>query len=113
MSANLSNDFGLLKNIGIAFLFAVGIFAMSFIFFLRDLTPSFRVPLNGWIRCLVSGLLAGLVSSGLKFNLGFLGSLGILVLLCLGTYTLSFLFFSKKVDTPPVATEESATSESS
>lgn len=113
MSANLSNDLGLLKNIGIAFLFAVGAYAMSFIFFLREVPPSFRVPLNGWIRCLVSGLLAGSVSSGLKFNLGFLGSLGILVLLCLGTYTMSFLFFSKKVDTRPAATEESATSECS
>ena len=111
MAANLSRDLGLLTSIGIALLLAAGTYTTSFVFFLRKSTETFRVPMGNWVRCLISIPLAGLVSSTL--DVGFLIEWGYYVLCFAGAYVMSYLFFSKKVDTPQSATDAAGTSESS
>lgn len=112
LSADFSDDLGFLKAIAVAFLFAAGIYAMSFLFCQRKITHSFRIPISDWVRVLVSGLLAASVSSDLTVNLGLFGELGILAIFCVGTYMMSFLFFSKKGDTPQVEADVAGASES-
>lgn len=104
-------DLGILKAIGIATLCAIVWYIVSFILFQRRITHSFRVPMDDWLRVLVAILVGPLVSTPL--DVGFLGELGYGVLFCVGTHWLSYLFFSKKVDSPQATTDAAGTSESS
>lgn len=101
----------ILKAIGIAALCAIGWYIASFLFFQRRLTHRFRVPMEEWVRVLVAILLGQIVSTPL--DLGILGELGYGVLFCIGIYFLSHLFFSRKIDSSPAATDTTGTSESS
>ncbi len=100
LSADFSADLGLLRAIAFAFLIATGIYGVSFLFCQRKVTNSFRTPISDWVRTFVSGLLAGLVSSSLTVDIVFFKKLGVLSLFFMGTYMMSFLFFSKKVVPP-------------
>ena len=104
-------DLGILKAIGIATLCAIAWYIVSFILFQRRTTHLFRVPMEDLLRVLVAILLGPIVSTPL--DVGFLGELGYGVLFCFGTYCLSYLFFSKRVDTPQATTDAAGTSETS
>ena len=102
-------DLGLLKAIGIATVCAIGCYVVSFILFQRRNSEPFRVPMEDWVRILVSILLGSIVSTPL--DVGIFGELGYGVLFCLGILFLSYLFFSRKVDSPEKETDETGTSE--
>lgn len=110
--ADFSGDLGLLRAIALSFLYAAGIYAISFLFCQRKITHSFRIPIAWWVRSLISGLLAGSVSASLTVDIGFFKGLGLLSLFYVGTYMMSFIFFSKKVDTSEPEAVEAADTES-
>ena len=103
------SDLGILKAIGIAALCAIGWYLVSYILFQRRITHLFRVPMDDWLRILVAILLGEIVSTPL--DVGIIGELGYGVLFCLGILFLSYLFFSRKVDSPEKETDETGTSE--
>ena len=65
--------------------------------------------MEDWVRILVSILLGSIVSTPL--DVGIIGELGYGVLFCLGILFLSYLFFSRRVDSPEKETDETGTSE--
>ncbi len=103
-------DLGPFKAIGIAASCAIGSYCVSFIFFRRKVTESFRIPMDRWIRYLFPFPVALIVSSVLELRL--LEEIGAVWLLYMGTYIVSYLFFSTKVDTPDPGPVEAAVSES-
>ena len=102
---------GILRALALAFLYAVGIYAMSFIFCQRKITHSFRAPISEWIRAFASAYLASSVSSGLTTDRGLFGHLGIIAMFFVGTYLMSYIFFSKRGDTAQVEADVGSTSE--
>ncbi len=109
-TANLLKDLGLIRSVGFASLFAVGTYVTSFVFFKRKNTHLFRVPMGGTVRLLVSIALALFVTSNLE--IGFLSELVFYALFVVGAYMVSFLFFSKKCDTPKKEGDVAGASES-
>ncbi len=102
-------DLGPFIAIGIAALCAIGWYSLSFIFFQRKVTESFRTPMNRQVRYVFPFPVAVIVSSTLELR--FLEEMGAVWLLYMGTYIVSFLFFSTKVDTPDPKPGEVAVSE--
>ncbi|MYD45490.1 MAG: hypothetical protein F4W92_03985 [Gammaproteobacteria bacterium] len=104
------SELGPFKATGIAALCAIGWYSLSYIFFQRKVTESFRIPMDRWIRYLFPFPVAVIVSSVLELRL--LEEIGAVWLLYMGTYIVSYLFFSTRVDTLGPDPVEAAVSES-
>ena len=103
-------DHGLFKAMGTAALCAIGSYALSFVFFRRKISESFRIRVNRGLRYFVPIPIAFFVLPTLE--LGFLEEIGAIVLLYLGAYAVTLIFFSTRVDVPQAATDTEGPSES-
>ncbi|MCY3541508.1 MAG: hypothetical protein OXH31_06330 [Gammaproteobacteria bacterium] len=107
------DDMAILLANGIGCLFGVGFYVLSFTLFSRKSTHAFKIPMSNRSRCAFSGILTGLALVAFQDHLGLLGAFGISLLFGVGLYLTSFLFFSKKVDSPLADANRAGVSKSS